>query len=144
MRNSEKPVLVVSGYRSYAYQKGIKDRGCPDSLCAKPGRSEHQTGLAADLFDASTEKDFLADPARAGYFAWLGKNAARYGFVNSYRDGREADGYDREPWHWRYVGRALAAELSAPGASLRRKAAEAPRQPPPAMPKYICKCPPIP
>ncbi|MDD2916433.1 MAG: AmmeMemoRadiSam system protein B [Candidatus Gracilibacteria bacterium] len=105
-------LVVVSGYRDYTYQVGIKSRGCPDALCAKAGYSEHQTGLAVDLFSASTEKEFLSNPKFEAYFLWLQKNAAKYGFHNSYQKGPTVDGYEIEPWHWRYVGVSLATELS--------------------------------
>ena len=105
------PILVVSGYRSYEYQVGIKSHGCPDSLCAKAGHSEHQTGLAVDLFDVSTADEFLANKTYKQYFVWLQLHAAEYGFHNSYQKGIAVDGYDTEPWHWRYLGHDLAEEL---------------------------------
>ena len=57
------PLTVVSGYRSAAYQQRLWDLGrCTNSLCAPPGYSEHQLGLAVDLFDASSEKEFMNNP----------------------------------------------------------------------------------
>jgi D-alanyl-D-alanine carboxypeptidase len=109
----KKPIVVVSGYRSYEYQQRIKKGGCPDALCAKAGYSEHQTGLAADLFEATTQKEFLAKKANAAYFQWLSDHAEDYGFHNSYQKGPATDGYEPEPWHWRYVGAALAKELKS-------------------------------
>ena len=93
----------MSAYRSYLYQKGIKDRGCPDNLCAKAGYSEHQSGLAVDFFRASTQSDWNASARLSSYYSWLQKNAHTYGFHNTYQRGLEIDGYDIEPWHWRYV-----------------------------------------
>ena len=54
------PITVISTYRSAKYQQRMWDLGkCSDSLCAPPGSSEHQLGLAMDLFDATTEKQYL-------------------------------------------------------------------------------------
>lgn len=102
---------IVSGYRSYDYQEGIKERGCPDALCAKAGHSEHQSGLAIDLFEASSEGAFLAKKDNQNYFAWLKENAHLYGYHNTYQKWLEVDGYMVEPWHWRYVGVELATYL---------------------------------
>ncbi|MCH2189193.1 M15 family metallopeptidase [Candidatus Gracilibacteria bacterium] len=104
-------LTVVSAYRSYAYQKGIKDRGCPDNLCAKAGHSEHQSGLGVDFFRATTQADWLNDPKLSQYFDWLSENAHLYGFHNTYQLGIEIDGYEIEPWHWRYMGAPLAGYL---------------------------------
>ncbi len=80
------PLTVVSGYRSAAYQQRLWDLGrCTDSLCAPPGYSEHQLGLAVDLFDASTEKEFSTNPTLRKYITWLKKNAHRYGWTQSYQ-----------------------------------------------------------
>ncbi len=104
-------IVVVSSYRSYTYQAGIKARGCPDNLCAKAGHSEHQSGLALDLWSASTEHQWKKSPKLMTYYTWLEKNAHNYGFHNSYQRGREIDGYEVEPWHWRYLGTKLATYL---------------------------------
>lgn len=80
------PLTVVSGYRSAAYQKRLWDLGrCTDSLCAPPGYSEHQLGLAIDVFDASTEKDFDNNKRYRRYIAWLKENAHLYGWTQSYQ-----------------------------------------------------------
>lgn len=104
-------IEIFSSYRSYLYQKGIKDRGCPDNLCAKAGYSEHQTGLAIDLWEASTEKQFLSNPKYKQYFDWLNKNAHKYGFHNTYQRWLDVDWYEVEPWHWRYLWIKLATYL---------------------------------
>ena len=111
MREFEKPIVVVSAYRSYNYQKGIKDRGCPDNLCAKAGYSEHQSGLAIDLWEATTNKQFLSNEKLKKYFNWLQSNAHLYGFHNTYQKGLEIDTYEIEPWHWRYMWIELATYL---------------------------------
>jgi LAS superfamily LD-carboxypeptidase LdcB/pimeloyl-ACP methyl ester carboxylesterase len=103
---------INSSYRSYAYQKWIKDRGCPDNVCAKAGFSEHQSGLWFDIFAIESESYWKNRSDLWSYYEWLDKNAAQYGFTNTYKKGLEIDGYDIEPWHWRYVWRELAQYLS--------------------------------
>lgn len=102
---------IVSAYRSYDYQVGIKAGGCSDLFCAKAGHSEHQTGWAIDIFEATNEKDFLSQHHLKKYFEWMKENAHKYWFHNSYQKGRDIDGYAIEPWHWRYVWKELAQEL---------------------------------
>jgi len=102
---------IVSAYRSYTYQKWIKDRWCSDLFCAKAWYSEHQSGLAIDIFEATTKQDFLSKSNLKKYFNWMEINAYKYGFHNSYKNGREVDGYTPEPWHWRYVWEVLATIL---------------------------------
>lgn len=107
----EEKVVVVSSYRSYNYQAGIKARGCPDNLCAKAWHSEHQSGLTADVWSASTNATWQNSPRYMKYFNWLDENAHTYGFHNPYQNGREIDGYEIEPWHWRYLWVELATYL---------------------------------
>jgi D-alanyl-D-alanine carboxypeptidase len=107
---SEK-IVVVSSYRSYAYQKWIKDRGCPDNLCAKAWYSEHQSWLAVDFWEASTNSQFLGKAHLKKYYEWLMKNASSYWFHNSYQKWKAIDWYDIEPWHWRFVWEKLAKYL---------------------------------
>jgi len=108
---TQQEIVVVSGYRSYNYQKWIKDRGCPDHLCAKAGHSEHQSGYAIDIYSASTQAEWLGSNTLRKYFDWLNANAHVYGFHNPYQNGVEIDGYAPEPWHWRYLGVELATHL---------------------------------
>ncbi len=80
------PLTVISGYRSATYQQRLWDLGrCSDSLCAPPGYSEHQLGLAVDLFDASSEKEFTSNPTYRKYVKWLENNAYQYGWTQSYQ-----------------------------------------------------------
>ncbi len=98
----------VSAYRSYAGQKVTYHnylkkykRSVVDSFSARPGHSEHQTGLALDINVASSKAHF--ENTRA--FAWLKAHCAEYGFILRYDQGKEAvTGYRFEPWHYRYVG----------------------------------------
>jgi D-alanyl-D-alanine carboxypeptidase len=102
---------IVSAYRSYDYQVWIKKRWCSDIFCAKPGYSEHQSWLAIDIFEATSEKEFLAKDDLKKYFDWMKKNAHKYWFHNSYQKWKYVDWYAVEPWHWRYLWVELAKEL---------------------------------
>lgn len=105
-------IVVVSTYRSYAYQAGIKARGCPDNLCAKAGHSEHQSWLSIDLWSASSNEYWKSNERLQRFYTWLSENAHFYGFHNSYQNGRAIDGYEIEPWHWRYLGVEFADYLN--------------------------------
>lgn len=102
----------VSAYRSYGSQKITYNnylkkyrRSVVDNFSARPGHSEHQTGLALDINVASSKAHF--ENTRA--FAWLKAHCAEYGFILRYDKGKEAvTGYRFEPWHYRYVGVDIA------------------------------------
>lgn len=111
---------IASAYRSHGYQAGVygnlvaaSGRVAADQVSARPGHSEHQTGLAVDLVTpASPGCDFEACFAHTPGGRWLARHAWRYGYVVRYQPGSTAiTGYSPEPWHLRYVGRRLAAEL---------------------------------
>ncbi|MCL2813232.1 MAG: M15 family metallopeptidase [Oscillospiraceae bacterium] len=111
-------IYIVSGYRSYAVQKQVyenykrQDPKGADSYSARPGHSEHQTGLAADLNSASISAHF----ENTKEYAWLVENAHKYGFILRYPKGREwITGYVFEPWHWRYVGVKTAEKIKELG-----------------------------
>ena len=116
-------LLVSSAYRSYAVQQqtyqywvSVNGQQVADQLSARPGYSEHQTGLAIDF--ASPEGCRLEECYRdtlAGQ--WLAKNASRYGYILRFPDGRQSvTGYRFEPWHYRYVGVQIAQEYVSSGA----------------------------
>lgn len=116
-------LLVSSAYRTYAvqqqtYQYWVSANGqqVADQLSARPGYSEHQTGLAIDF--ASPEGCRLEECYRdtlAGQ--WLAKNAPRYGYILRFPHGRQSvTGYRFEPWHYRYVGVQIAQEYVSSGA----------------------------
>ena len=106
----QKPLVVMSAYRSYEYQKNQIAESCKQSgYCAREGESEHQLGLAVDLWEATNEERFLAKYQE--YYDWLAGNAYLFGFHQSYQNGRGVDGYFIEPWHWRYLGVDLATKL---------------------------------
>ena len=116
-------LLVSSAYRSYAVQQqtyqywvSVNGQQVADQLSARPGYSEHQTGLAIDF--ASPEGCRLEEcygDTLAGQ--WLAKNAPRYGYILRFPDGRQSvTGYHFEPWHYRYVGVQIAQEYVSSGA----------------------------
>ena len=102
----------VSAYRSYSTQSYLynryKDRDGitkADTYSARPGHSEHQTGLATDINTASSSVHF----ENTKEYAWLIKNSYKYGFILRYPEGKTyITGYKYEPWHYRYVGREAA------------------------------------
>lgn len=104
-------IEVVSAYRSYDYQKWIKNWWCPDNLCAKAWYSEHQSWLAIDLWSASTNSYWKNNEKLQKYYKWLDENAHKYGFHNTYQKWLKIDWYEIEPWHWRYVWVDLATYL---------------------------------
>ena len=104
-------IKVVSSYRSYNYQQTIKNWWCPDNLCAKAWFSEHQSGLVIDLWETTTNNEFLSNSTLKKYFEWLNNNAHKYGFTNTYQKWLDIDWYEIEPWHWRYLWPELATYL---------------------------------
>ena len=109
-----------SGYRSYDYQTEVynnyvdrEGQAAADTYSARPGYSEHQTGLAFDVI--GTNGDLVTEEKAA---QWLLDHAADYGFVVRYLKGKEKEtGYMAEEWHLRYVGKE-AKEIAASGLSL--------------------------
>ena len=107
----------VSAYRSYQSQESIYNRNVAnkgveetDKASARPGNSEHQTGLALDVNWIDT--DFENTDA----FKWLQNNAHKYGFILRYIKGKEdLTGYIYEPWHYRYVGEETANKIKEEG-----------------------------
>ena len=112
-----------SAYRSFASQTTVYDedlhahgRAAADTLTARPGYSEHQTGLAIDIGAVSGRCSLSACFASTPEGEWLARNAWRFGFVLRYPKGyTNITGYDFEPWHYRYVGDPLAARLHESG-----------------------------
>lgn len=109
----------VSGYRSYSYQQTIysnyvrqSGQAKADTFSARPGYSDHQTGLAIDVgnSDGSCELAICFGNTAGG--SWVTANAYLYGFVVRYPEGtEEITGYQYEPWHLRYVGVWLATKI---------------------------------
>lgn len=100
-------IRVHSGYRSWAsqnasYQRALKNYPQNISFYAPAGASEHQTGLAVDLWDGVTWSLPMANTATG---KWLFTHAHEYGFILRYPNGKtKITGYHYEPWHYRYIG----------------------------------------
>lgn len=115
-------LLATSGYRSYSTQKAIFDRKlktmserAANASVAKPGYSEHQTGLAMDVEGLSSLGIGLVDDfGETPEGKWLAEHCHEYGFIIRYPKGKtDITGYIYEPWHIRYVGQEAAAEIAA-------------------------------
>lgn len=110
---------LASGFRSYSFQKSLyngyvasQGQASADRSSARPGYSEHQTGLAADV--APTSGKCMVDQCFGNLpeGIWLRDHAYEYGFIIRYPDGKEPiTGYEYEPWHIRYVGTDLAKKI---------------------------------
>ena len=111
---------LVSGFRSYSTQEAtyynyVSTRGIEtaNSISAKPGHSEHQTGLAFDV--GSLTYNFSNTPSGK----WLAENCYKYGFIIRYPNGKQSiTGYIYEPWHIRYLGTDIATKIKESGLSL--------------------------
>lgn len=103
-------LIINSSFRDYKEQKKVynyyKDTEgttYADAFAARPGASEHQTGLALDIFckTHTSTSNFIESPA----YTWLTNNAYKYGFIERYQKDKEnITGFSAESWHWRYVG----------------------------------------
>ena len=123
-------VSVVSGYRSHEEQSRLHvsyiasyGQEGADSLSARPGYSEHETGLAVDIGnpDGACALETCFEATAAG--AWAAANAHRYGFIIRYPAGAEhITGYAYEPWHLRYVGPEAAGSILGAGVTLEEYA----------------------
>lgn len=105
-RKDGRSIKVLSAYRTESYQRGLYNaklrssgRVYADNYSARPGHSEHQTGLAVDINTTLTSFEYTSE------FKWLQQHAHEYGFIMRYPRGKEwITGYAYEPWHYRYVG----------------------------------------
>ncbi len=111
------PFDLSSAYRSYANQQATYSnwvqvngsQAAADTVSARPGYSEHQTGLAADLKVGGCALECFTGSAA---HTWLRQYAADYGFIERYPPGLTSiTGYSPEGWHWRYVGVAAAKDM---------------------------------
>ncbi len=111
---------IVSGYRSYSLQSKTYNnyvsrdgQDLADRYSARPGHSEHQSGLAMDI---NACENWFADSPEG---IWLAAHCAEYGFIIRYPKDKEAEtGYMYEPWHIRYLGTELAAAVTQSGLCL--------------------------
>ncbi|MBR5979223.1 MAG: M15 family metallopeptidase [Oscillospiraceae bacterium] len=113
-------IFINSGFRSYRTQTSlywgyVSRRGMElaDTFSARPGHSEHQTGLAMDLNSIS---DYFGETAEG---RWLAEHGHEYGFILRYPRGKsDITGYKYEPWHFRYIGVEMATEVYESGLTL--------------------------
>ncbi len=118
-RNEELSLLVASAYRSFNSQASLKaaykvtyGTTAANRFSADQGYSEHQLGTTVDLTTAST-RNLTTSFDKSKEYAWLAAHAHEYGFVLSYPKNNKY--YIYEPWHWRFVGVALATKLHEDG-----------------------------
>lgn len=120
-------VLITTAYRAYWLQKAIFDGNVAkkgsvaeaNKTSAKPGQSEHQTGLAADLTTPGLKYAISSSFGETAEGQWITKNAPKYGFILRYLEGQEdVTGYSFEPWHFRYVGKDAANYIFEHGLTL--------------------------
>jgi D-alanyl-D-alanine carboxypeptidase len=118
------PMTVTSSYRSYsdqvstyAYWVNTSGKAGADTYSARPGYSEHQTGLAFDVAATVNGTNYvLSDFAKTSQYQWLQAHAADYGFIQRYYAGSESiTGYQAEEWHYRYVGVTVAKDMQTKG-----------------------------
>ena len=113
-------LIINSSYRDYEFQEQVWNNyeeaygeEYADGIAARPGFSEHQTGLALDIITYGANKNTFEETDE---FKWLEKNAHKYGFILRYPKGKEdITGYEYESWHYRYVGENTATEIKKLG-----------------------------
>ena len=113
-------IYISSGYRDYNLQKSLYERYCArdgqaaaDRYSARPGHSEHQSGLGLDVNEISDR--FIGTPEAI----WLSEHSHEYGFIIRYMQGKEdITGSKYEPWHLRYLGEDLAKDVYESGLCL--------------------------
>jgi len=119
-------LVFGSGYRSETLQKQFysqyvakSGQAAADTFSARPGFSEHQTGLAADITSSSGSCHLEICFKETPEGKWIAAHAHEYGFIIRYPEGKEAiTGYQYEPWHLRYVSTPLATELKDSGQTM--------------------------
>jgi len=110
-------IYISSGYRSYDLQNGLYNmylkndpQNIVDTYSARPGFSEHQTGLAIDVNTISDSFAYTKE------YEWLKENAYKYGYILRYpKEYTNLTGYKFEPWHYRYVGINIASYIQEHG-----------------------------
>jgi len=112
-------IVPISGFRTIAYQETLFQKATAKygseaaaaRWVARPGSSEHHTGLAIDLGDENEPaSDVEASFEKTGAFDWLQENAARFEFEMSYPPNN-SHGINYEPWHWRFIGAPDAKQI---------------------------------
>lgn len=115
-KNEGLKLIASTSYRSYENQEKIynnllnsNNQAYADKLSARPGHSDHQTGLAVDI---SAPNVALNEFENTAEFTWLTNNSYKYGFILRYpKDKADITGFDYEAWHYRYVGLKAAQAI---------------------------------
>lgn len=135
--------FVTSAYRSYQYQVALQNNYLNEELSrnpslskdealaivhtysAAPGSSEHQSGLCVDFMTTSMSKLVNEQFEPTAAFRWLQENACQFGFILRYpKDRSDVTGYSYESWHYRFVGRTAAIEITRRGITLEEYLSE--------------------
>lgn len=114
-------LVMTTAYRSYGFQQTLwnnyvasEGEAAASRFSARPGQSEHQSGLAVDVSAPSVDYALTDSFGETEEGIWLAQNAHRFGFIIRFPEGKEdITGYLYEPWHIRYVGGPVAAEIYA-------------------------------
>lgn len=116
--------VMTTAYRSYGFQSILWNNAinrygseeAANTLVAKPGQSEHQSGLAVDISSAENNYQLTENFGNTEAGKWVAAHAAEYGFILRYpADKTDLTGYSFEPWHVRYVGKTAAEEITEQG-----------------------------
>ncbi|PNZ25616.1 D-alanyl-D-alanine carboxypeptidase [Staphylococcus petrasii] len=116
----------ISGFRNYQTQVQLYNqyvardgKKAADKYSARPGHSEHQTGLTYDVGAVGSNKNLYESFGNTKEGKWIAKNAHKFGFIVRYPKGKEKiTGYQYEPWHLRYLGKDTATKVYKSGKSL--------------------------
>ena len=109
-------IIAMSTYRSYTYQVNLYNRykkqdgeAKADTYSGRPGHSEHQTGLAVDVYN---KENNYTNFGKTKEFEWMQQHAHEYGFILRFpKDKEKETGYEYESWHYRYVGVEVATYI---------------------------------
>lgn len=116
--------VMTTAYRSYGFQSILWDNAveryeseeAANNMVARPGESEHQSGLAVDISSAENDYQLNEDFGSTEAGKWVAEHAAEYGFILRYpADKTDITGYGFEPWHLRYVGSTAAKQITQQG-----------------------------
>ncbi|GIO24535.1 D-alanyl-D-alanine carboxypeptidase family protein [Oceanobacillus sp. J11TS1] len=125
-------MYAQSGYRSYDRQVDVfaanasqHGEDYANKFSARPGESEHQTGLTMDVTSPEVNLDLVTEFADTEEGKWLAENAPNYGFIIRFPEGKEdITGYQYEPWHIRYVGEKVAKYITKENITLEEYVAQ--------------------
>ncbi|WP_334121827.1 M15 family metallopeptidase [Glutamicibacter sp.] len=117
-------IKLLSAYRSYERQAALFNQyqskygtAYAERISARPGTSEHQLGLAADLGYTNSRAELKEEFGQTPAGIWIAKHASDYGLIIRYPQGKEEiTGYKYEPWHVRYIGKEHAKAIAESGA----------------------------